>query len=120
MIIVSYNTCALLRSCLRSVFASAAISPELATVDVLVVDNASHDDSATMVKREFPTVQLVASPENRGYTGGNNLGLALLGFNVAGSLSQLPALSQPDYVLLLNADTEVVGDALAQMVQCLQ
>ena len=125
VIILSYNTCELLRQCLRSVFASAALAAPTLQTDVLVVDNASPDGSATMVTKEFPQAHLLASSENLGYTGGNNLALRQLGFSVdapAVAATIVPPLAEnlpPDYVLLLNADTEVVGDALGQMVQVL-
>ena len=67
-------------------------------------------------------MHLVASPENLGFTGGNNLALHTLGFPVA---APLPAgmtagpLSTPDMVLLLNPDTEVVDDALWQLAAAL-
>ena len=78
VIIVSYNTRNLLRECLRSVEAADGRTKWL-DVDVIVVDNASTDGSAAMVVEEFPQVDLVASPENLGFTGGNNLALARLG-----------------------------------------
>jgi len=70
-------------------------------IEVIVVDNASTDGSAEMVRDEFPGVRLIANDSNRGFTAANNQGLAL---------------SQGRYLLLLNPDTEVVGDALATMV----
>lgn len=117
IIVLSYNTCALLRNCLHSVFASAARSIDQLSVDVIVVDNASPDGSAAMVAAEFPQAHLVASLDNLGYTGGNNLALNLLGFSVtaAADSSLQPPVPQPDFVLLLNADTEIVDDALWQM-----
>jgi GT2 family glycosyltransferase len=65
------------------------------------VDAASADGSAEMVRAEFPGVKLITSPENLGYTRGNNLGLrAAVG----------------RYLLILNPDTEIVGEAIAQML----
>src|SRR6478609_674682 len=61
--IVSWNTRDLLRRCLES-FAPEA---ERGRCDVWVVDNASSDASAEMVREEFPWVQLVASGENLGF-----------------------------------------------------
>ena len=104
IIIVSYNVRDLLRTCLRSVEIAAAAAPGL-TVDIIVVDNASADDSAGMVVREFPAVHLLALDTNLGFTGGNNLALHLLGFPVAKPVVDLPRLDPlptPDAVLLLN------------------
>ena len=144
VIIVSYNVRDLLRNCLRSVFASAAHSVEWLHVDVTVVDNASHDGSAAMVAAEFPHVKLMASEKNLGFTGGNNLALQELriadgelrradgeGQIARGELrgatpapipspqSPVPNPPPPDFVLLLNPDTEIVDDALGRMVNCL-
>ncbi len=91
IIIVNYNTCDLLRDCLRSVFASQVDlarlpageqgpEPRCLTVDVCVVDNASPDDSVAMVRREFPQVRVIANQGNAGYPAANNQGLRLFGF----------------------------------------
>jgi N-acetylglucosaminyl-diphospho-decaprenol L-rhamnosyltransferase len=54
-------------------------SPELAA-QVWVVDNASADGSAAMVRERLSQVRLLASPENLGYSAGNNVALQGLGF----------------------------------------
>lgn len=115
VIIVNYNTCALLRQCIRSVLESAGLSSDRLHVELVVVDNASVDGSSEMVRSEFPQVSLYALAENKGFTGGNNLALQMLGL-----LDDAAQLNGPDYVLLLNADAEVMDDALAQMVTCLE
>ena len=69
----------LLRACLQATFASLARAPEI-DATVWVMDNASADGSAEMVAAEFPQVRLVASRENLGFAGGNNLVLRELGF----------------------------------------
>ena len=71
IIIVNYNTCDLLRDCLRSVLASQV---EL-SYEILVVDNKSPDDSVAMVRSEYPQAQLTESPINGGYAHANHLGL---------------------------------------------
>lgn len=126
VIILSYNTRDLLRKSLTSVLASAALSADRLTVDVLVVDNASQDGSPAMVAAEFPQIYLMALDKNLGYTGGNNLGMARLGFDTAAARPDLRDLTPdrflmnlPDFVLLLNADAEVEGDALWQMAHFL-
>ena len=75
IVIVNYNVCDLLRNCLKSVCASTGVK-----FDVCVVDNASPDDSADMVAREFAQVHLIRNPENCGYAAANNLGLKWFGF----------------------------------------
>ncbi|MFZ5917102.1 MAG: glycosyltransferase family 2 protein [Chloroflexota bacterium] len=108
VVIVSWNVRDLLAACLASVFRSLAGSG--LDAEVWVVDNASHDGSAEMVRRQFPQVRFIASEHNLGFAGGNNRVLRAMGFLDA----ETPAL--PRYVLLLNPDTEVRGDALAAMV----
>ena len=106
IVILNYNTAALLRACLRSVQTSA----HALRVEVVVVDNASTDGSAALVRTEFPEVRLIANAANVGYSAGNNVGLRSLGFE--------PALAPlPRYVLLLNPDTVLPPGALAAMVR---
>jgi N-acetylglucosaminyl-diphospho-decaprenol L-rhamnosyltransferase len=123
VVIVNYNTRDLLRTSLHSVLTSAALSAGRMDVGIIVIDSASSDGSAAMVAAEFPQVRLYASPENLGYTGGNNLALKMLGFDVEMPLLAAPphpdGAPPPDFVLLLNADAEVVGDALWQMAALL-
>src|SRR5262249_7624640 len=72
VIIVSYNTCELLRACLESLRACTL------PLRIVVVDNASRDDSAAMVRAAFPEVELIALDRNAGFAAGNNIGLNLL------------------------------------------
>lgn len=129
IVIVSYNVRELLRACLASLYASLARTPELAA-EVWVVDNASADGSADMVATAFPAAVLVRSPQNLGYTAGNNVALQALGFApLHGEAKPLdsydwaaavPRRSEPpQLVWLLNPDTEVQGDATRQLVQFL-
>jgi GT2 family glycosyltransferase len=106
IIVVSYNTCDMLRICLRSLYAGLANLP--ADAQVWVVDNASADGSRDMVRAEFPQVKLLALEKNLGYAAGNNMALRELGFGTATGYS-------PRDILFLNPDTEVQGDALAHM-----
>ncbi len=121
VVIVSYNTCALLETCLRTLLAAAERATDSGAglaVDVVVVDNASADGSAGMVTRAFPQVTLVALEKNVGFTGGNNAALRLLG--LIDGADAPPRLPAPDFVLLLNPDTEVEGDALTTLVRFLR
>ena len=109
IIIVNWNVRDLLRHSLQSIAAEASPAPEPGlldiegwTLEIVVVDNASSDGSGEMVRAEFPHVRLVANDDNLGFTAANNQGLAL---------------SQGCYLLLLNPDTELVGDALATMLR---
>jgi GT2 family glycosyltransferase len=109
IVILNWNTRALLRECLRSVY--AARGP--LAFQVCVVDNASTDGSAEMVRAEFPQARLIESPVNSGYAAGNNLGLRAFGFGLGRS-------DGPRYALLLNPDTVVPDSALAEMVAYLE
>ena len=71
IIIVNWNTCGMLRDCLRSL---AAATEGLET-EILVVDNASRDGSAAMVAAEFPAIRLLAAGGNLGFARANNLAL---------------------------------------------
>ncbi len=117
VIVVSFNTKDLLRDCLRSIFSST-----LAALTVIVVDNASHDGSADMVRTEFPQAILLEPGENLGFTKANNLALKTLGFPLTPSPvhpftpSPLHPLTPSDFVLLLNPDTQLPPDTLSRMV----
>ena len=54
-----------------------------------------------MAKAEFPDIHLITNADNRGFPAANNQGIAV---------------AHGRYVLLLNSDAEVVGDALTRMV----
>lgn len=94
IIIVNWNTRDLLIDCLESIRQN---SPGC---EVIVVDNASSDNSVEAVGRQFPAAKLIASETNLGFAAGNNLGIA----EAAG-----------DYVLLLNPDTIVKPQAVDAM-----
>ena len=129
IVLVNYNTCALLRDCLQSLRASGM----QCDLDIWVVDNASDDGSVAMVRAEFPEVHVIASQHNGGYAYANNLALREVwrqgdketrrqGTNVAALLSSPPLLVSlsPDYILLLNTDTIVPPGALDTMVAYLE
>lgn len=107
IVIVSWNVKPLLERCLATLTPSVlGTSPQgegqsSLRCEVIVVDNASSDGSPDMVQHCFPWVRLLACDSNLGFVKGNNLGVAA---------------SSARHVLLLNPDTEVLGDALATMV----
>jgi len=68
IIIVSWNVKEKLRANLRALFASVG-APRF---EVFVVDNASADGSAAMVRQEFPQAKLIANDDNRGFAAANN------------------------------------------------
>ena len=99
ILIVSWNCRGLLENCLASLARHVTMDHE-----VLVVDNASADDTAAMVRGRFPAVRLVELPENVGFARGNNAALDA---------------AQGDCFLLLNPDTEVRPGAVESLVQFL-
>lgn len=123
LVILNYNRADLLADCLNSIYAS----PTRCALTVWVVDNASSDDSAAMVRRRFPQARLIVSPRNGGFAYGNNLALRQILHLVEHSpepqaqpsVAHLP-LPLPDYVLLLNNDTIVPPDALDGLVDYLE
>ncbi len=98
IVIVNYNTERLLKDCLESVYAGANGTP----FDVWVVDNNSRDNSVPMVKVRFPLVKVVQNKSNVGFSRANNL-----------VISQ----SRSDYILLLNPDTLIIGDAIEEVLK---
>ncbi len=101
VVIVSYRTKAHLRRCLSSLRGK---SPQT-SYQVMVVDNASGDGTASLVKREFPQVLLREERENIGFARGCNRVL------------QLPP---PRYILFLNPDALVERGAVDLMVSLLE
>lgn len=97
VILVNWNTAALLDACLRSVLGAAAGL----NVQTIVVDNGSTDGSINLLARAYPWVQVIGNATNRGFAAANNQALAV---------------SQGRYVLLLNTDTLVRGRVLAEAV----
>lgn len=100
IIIVNWNVRELLRACLASVYADGGLAAD--QLQVIVVDNASVDGSAAMVRKSFAQVELQANTENLGFGRANN--------------QALPSCQAP-LLLLLNPDTLVLPGALATMVQ---
>ena len=94
VVIVNYQTFELTRDTVNSIFKYSYPF----TIEVIVVDNASSDDSLEKLKDYFKdSVKFISSDENKGFAVGNNLALRQL---------------SSDYVLLLNSDTVVWENTL--------
>lgn len=93
IVIVSWNTREILRDCLRSIDEQA----KDISYEVIVIDNASSDGSAQMVKQKFPQVTLIENADNRGFAAANNQGLQI---------------AHGKYILLLNPDTVILEQAI--------
>ncbi|MHB8339844.1 MAG: glycosyltransferase family 2 protein [Mycobacteriales bacterium] len=100
VVVVSYRCRELLRDCLASLRGER----DTVALDVVVVDNASGDGTAEMVRGEFPEVSFLDTGANLGFARANNLVLSEAGGR---------------YVLLLNPDTVVRPGALAAAVAAL-
>lgn len=96
IVIVNYNTREDVARCLEALHACAPL-PE-----IIVVDNASTDGSAEMIRTRFPAVRLLTPQRNTWFSGGNNLGIDA---------------ATRDNVLLLNPDTVAPPDALAALLR---
>ncbi len=101
IIIVNWNTRELLRKCLESVEATL---PQLSS-EVIVVDNASTDASAAMLRELFPSVRLIENSENRGFGAANNQGLRIM---------------RGRYALLLNSDALLTANAVVELFTYLE
>tara|TARA_R110002072_G_scaffold16233_3_gene63995 strand:- start:198545 stop:199669 length:1125 start_codon:yes stop_codon:yes gene_type:complete len=98
VVILNYNVQYFLEQCILSV--QRAIGN--LDAEIIVVDNASSDDSCAMVTRKFPQVTLIQNKENVGFSKANN---------------QAVAIAKGKYVCILNPDTAVAEDTF---LKCLQ
>ena len=96
VVIVNYNVRHFLELCLKSV--QAAI--QTIDAEIIVVDNASGDDSCEMVRTLFPEVVLIANKDNVGFSTANNQGVAI---------------AKGDYVCILNPDTFVTEETFVKL-----
>lgn len=100
IVIVNYNTRQLTAQCMNSIVAN---EPK-ANLEIVVVDNASSDQSADWLEARYPHINLVRSSKNLGVAGGNNLGIRA---------------GRGRYVLLLNSDTLVLPGMIDRVVEFL-
>ena len=101
IVIVNYNTAALLTGCLTALRKTPPAIPHR----ICVVDNASSDVSVASVTEKFPDVEVVALTENVGFAAANNIGIR--------------RTSSP-LILLLNSDTVVPEGAIDRLVERLE
>lgn len=103
VIILNWNSYTVTAECLQSLRRST-----YENVHFLLVDNGSRDGSAARLKREFAEIEVMGSPVNLGFTGGNNLGL------------RHALETDTAYAFLLNNDTVVDPEAIAYLIQALE
>src|SRR3989338_6213290 len=97
IIILSYNTKSLLKECLQAIYSKL----HALSFEVIVLDNASVDESVSMVKKEFPRATVIRSNENLGFAKGVNLA---------------SKKAKGEYLLFLNSDAVLLDDKLEEMV----
>lgn len=104
VILINYNGKKYNDACIASVLDSKGVEPQ-----VIVVDNASTDDSLELLTGKWgdnPHVSIISLKKNTGFSGGNNAGICR-------------ALEQGyHYILLLNNDTEIDASAIQKMAAC--
>ncbi|MEW6667849.1 MAG: glycosyltransferase family 2 protein [Thermodesulfobacteriota bacterium] len=99
IIIVNWNGSAYLRDCLDSLKRQ-----RYRDFEIILVDNGSEDGSVELVRTHYRDfVRLIVLPRNRGFAGGNNVGIRQ---------------ARGRYVALLNNDTEAHPAWLANLVEC--
>ena len=97
IIIVSWNVCEDVLRCLESIYSC----PPSESYEIILVDNASADDTVPCVHERFPEVKLIENAENLGFAAANNRGLEK---------------AAAEYVFFLNPDTIVLPDALDKLI----
>jgi GT2 family glycosyltransferase len=100
IIIVNWNSAEFAKNCIQSIRETT----QHVGYEIIVVDNASRDDSFLVLAQAFPDVTLLRSERNLGFAGANNLGAAY---------------ARGEKLLFLNPDTIVLGSAIEIMVSCL-
>lgn len=103
IIIVSYNTKEFLARALNSLF--DAIKGSSLTAEVIVIDNASIDQSAEMVEKEYGKVIFIKNKENLGFSKANNIGIKK---------------AKGKYLLFLNPDTILSEKTLERMIEFME
>ncbi len=97
IVIPNYNGKRFLEACLRAIERQTYPAWQ-----VSVIDNGSSDGSCDFIEARFPQVRCIALPENRGFSAAVNAGIQA---------------SRADYVFLLNNDTELPDECLAELVE---
>jgi GT2 family glycosyltransferase len=98
VVILNYNVRYFLELCLQSVIAAT----KDITSEIIVVDNASDDDSCAMVQSKFPEIILIQNKQNFGFSKGNNIGVSK---------------AKGDYICVLNPDTMVAEDTFKILIE---
>ena len=98
-IVLNWSNYDVTANCLRSLLRS-----DYGNLNILLVDNASSDDSFERLRASFPEVESLQTGKNVGYAGGNNRGIEQV---LKGTV---------EYVLILNKDTVLYPQAINELV----
>ncbi len=99
VIIVNYNGRAFLNKCFSSLLLQS-----YPAMEIIFVDNGSKDGSIEYMKKEFPSVKIIANNENFGFAKGNNIGIKA---------------AKGELIATLNNDTEVTPQWLEELVDAM-
>lgn len=102
IIIVNYNVKHFILKCLKTIYST--IDP-LLKFEVIVIDNASTDGSIEAIQKGFPDCKLIPNSDNVGFSEANNQGIRV---------------SNGDYIMLLNPDTELKNSSFSKMIKYLE
>ncbi|MDR3000841.1 MAG: glycosyltransferase family 2 protein [Fibromonadaceae bacterium] len=97
IIILNYNGKKHLQTCFESIF-----SQNFSDFEVILVDNNSIDDSIQFIEKNYPQIVIVRNEKNLGFAGGNNVGIAR---------------AKGEWIFLLNNDTALAPDCLAEIAK---
>jgi len=101
IVIISWKMKDLLQSCLQSIYKfTKEVKPE-----IIVIDNNSQDGTLEMIEKEFPEIILIKNNENRGVAPARNQGIAI---------------AQGKYVLILDADVEIIENSILKLFEFME
>jgi len=100
IVIPTWNRCDDVVLCIESLHQSS-----YRNVLVVIVDNASRDDTVAVLGQRFSGLNIIRNVTNRGYAGGSNVGIQWALDNGA------------DYILILNNDTKVTPNLIPELVR---
>ncbi|NOZ75931.1 MAG: glycosyltransferase [FCB group bacterium] len=101
VLIVNYNVRDYIIHCIQSV----RQSDYSGTVEIIVVDNHSFDDSVAMIRKQFPEITVLANATNRGF---------------GKAVNQAAEKATGDYFLILNPDTVVQENSISRLITYVQ
>ena len=101
VIIVNYNVKYFLAQCLHSLY----LSLKDIEAEIIIIDNASEDDSETYIKKLFPQVNYIYNQDNVGFAKANN---------------QAIKIANGEFILLLNPDTIVPENHTLQVLNFME